>query len=176
MNLADVKKAAGSSREARKRVGRGYGSGLGRQSGRGNKGQKARSGGGVRPGFEGGQMPLFRRLPKRGFTNAPFRTRYTIVNLGLLNDFADGETVNLASILEKGLLSPESPWLKVLADGELKKKLRIEAHRFSKAAREKIAAAGGSVRILRRRPPEPSRPPAPAPRSRGARRGRRATR
>lgn len=153
MNLADVKRLAGSQRVARKRVGRGYGSGLGRQSGRGNKGQKARSSGLTRPGFEGGRMPLFRRLPKRGFTNAKFRTRYTIVNLGALNLFADGETVNLERILEKGLVSAETPFLKILGDGRLERRLRIEAHRFSKSARAKIAAAGGSVRILRRRPP-----------------------
>jgi large subunit ribosomal protein L15 len=151
LNLAVVKRLAGRHREARKRVGRGYGSGLGRQSGRGNKGQKARSSGRTRPGFEGGRMPLFRRLPKRGFTNAPFRVRYTIINIGSLNGFADGETVNLERILEKGLVSADTPLLKVLGEGNLERRLRIEAHRFSKSARAKISAAGGSVRILRRR-------------------------
>ena len=152
MNLALVKRLAGRRGEGRKRVGRGYGSGLGRQSGRGNKGQKARSSGRNRPGFEGGRMPLFRKLPKRGFTNAPFRKHYTIINVGSLNAFADGETVNLERILARGLVSSKTPFLKVLGDGALGRRLRIEAHRFSKSARAKIAAAGGSVRILRRRP------------------------
>lgn len=152
MNLEGVKRRVGSTKVARKRVGRGYGSGLGRQSTRGNKGQKARSGGHLREGFEGGQMPLFRRLPKRGFGNADFRTRYTIVNVGQFDAFADGETVNLPAILAKGLLSAETPLLKVLGEGTLRRRLRVEAHRFSKDARRKIEAAGGSIRVLRRRP------------------------
>jgi len=169
MNLDDLKRRVGSTKVARKRVGRGYGSGIGRQSTRGHKGQKARSGGGVRQGFEGGQMPLFRRLPKRGFGNSDFRTRYTIVNVGLLNGFEDGATVNLAGILEKGLLSEETPLLKVLAEGALQRRLRVEAHRFSAAARQKIEAAGGSIRVLRRRPkpaPKDSAPAGTKPRAR----------
>jgi len=131
------------------RVGRGVGSGLGKTSGRGQKGQKARSTGlAGRLYFEGGQTPLARRLPKRGFTNARFRTEYTIINVDLLDAFADGATVDLESILAKGLTSKVSNLLKVLGDGELKKKLTVRAQKFSKIAAEKIQKAGGTTVLL----------------------------
>ncbi|MBK7878029.1 MAG: 50S ribosomal protein L15 [Planctomycetes bacterium] len=132
----------------RKRVGRGPGSGLGKTAARGHKGWGQRSGTSRRPGYEGGQMPIYRRVPKRGFTNARFRTQYTIVNVDLLDSFADGATVDLESILAKGLTSKVSNLLKVLGDGELKKKLTVRAQKFSKTAAEKIQKAGGSVVLL----------------------------
>ncbi|MDR2603891.1 MAG: 50S ribosomal protein L15 [Desulfovibrio sp.] len=135
-------------RKARKRVGRGSGSGWGCTSGKGNKGQNARSGGGVRAGFEGGQMPLQRRLPKRGFKNHPFRNRYSVVNLALLAARFEGATsISLEDIYARGLAANGSP-VKVLGDGELTAPLSIEAHTFSASARQKIDAAGGVARAL----------------------------
>ncbi|MBI5431363.1 MAG: 50S ribosomal protein L15 [Planctomycetes bacterium] len=129
----------------RKRVGRGPGSGLGKTSGRGHKGWGQRSGAPRRPGYEGGQMPIYRRVPKRGFTNARFRTEYTVVNVDKLDAFDDGTTVDLGAIVAKGLASMNTPFLKVLGSGELKKKLTVRAQKFSATARQKIEAAGGTV-------------------------------
>ena len=135
----------GRRNETRKRIGRGPGSGLGKTSGRGHKGWGARSGAYRRPGYEGGQMPLYRRVPKRGFKNARFRTDYTVINVGALAVFEEGAVVDLAAILEKGLASLDTPLLKVLGNGELSKQLTVRAQKFSKSAAEKIAAAGGTV-------------------------------
>ena len=132
----------------RKRVGRGPGSGLGKTSARGHKGWGQRSGTSRRPGYEGGQMPIYRRVPKRGFTNARFRTDYTIVNVEQLDVFKDGDTVDLAAVLEKGLTSKVSNLLKVLGDGKLERKLTVRAQKFSKSAAEKIAQAGGTTTVL----------------------------
>lgn len=135
-------------RKQRRRVGRGQGSGLGGTSGRGHKGQNARSGGGVRPGFEGGQMPLQRRLPKHGFKNAPFRVRYDVVNLDtLVESFAGRNDISLEDIYARGLARKDS-LVKVLSRGELSAPLSVEAHRFSRAALEKIQNAGGTAREL----------------------------
>lgn len=132
----------------RKRVGRGPGSGLGKTAARGHKGWGQRSGTSRRPGYEGGQMPIYRRVPKRGFTNARFRTVYTIVNVEQLDAFDDGVTVDLDAILSRGLTSRVSNQLKVLGDGELKRKLTVRAQKFSKSAADKIQKAGGSVVVL----------------------------
>jgi len=132
----------------RKRVGRGIGSGLGKTSGRGHKGWGARSGTSRRPGYEGGQMPIYRRVPKRGFTNARFRVDYTVVNVETLNAFDNGATVELESILAHGLASKTAPMLKVLGDGELKKKLTVRAQKFSASAKSKIEAAGGVAVLI----------------------------
>ncbi|MFQ5536441.1 MAG: 50S ribosomal protein L15 [Gemmatimonadota bacterium] len=136
---------SGGSRRNRKRVGRGPGSGLGKTSGRGQKGQGSRSGGGVRPGFEGGQMPLHRRIPKRGFTNIN-RVEYQVVNVRELARF-EGE-VSVATLKEAGLIGSLRKPVKILGVGEVEKALQVEAHAFSKSAREKIEAAGGSVSLL----------------------------
>ena len=130
------------------RVGRGIGSGLGKTCGRGHKGWGQRSGAYRRPGYEGGQMPIYRRVPKRGFTNARFRTDYTIVNVEQLEVFESGAVVDLEAVLQKGLTNREAPLFKVLGDGELTKALTVRAQRFSKSAAEKIRAAGGSVIVL----------------------------
>jgi large subunit ribosomal protein L15 len=135
----------GTKYQARKRIGRGIGSGSGKTSGRGHKGQGSRSGASRKPGFEGGQMPLYRRVPKRGFTNARFRTEYTIVNVRDLEAFDSGTVVDLDAILAKGLTSLETKLLKVLGMGELTKKLTVKAQKFSKSAADKIVAAGGEV-------------------------------
>lgn len=140
MNLAET-------RTTRNRIGRGPGSGNGKTSGRGQKGQKARSGGGVRLGFEGGQTPLARRLPKRGFTNFN-RKEYAIVNLSTLEQFEDGTNVNVALLIEKGIIKKELSGLKVLGNGELTKKLTVSAVKFSKSAQEAIEKAGGKVEVL----------------------------
>jgi len=129
----------------RKRVGRGIGSGLGKTAGRGHKGWGARSGAPRRPGYEGGQMPIYRRVPKRGFTNARFRREYTIINVDKLNAFDDGATVDLAGVLSLGLASLSAPLLKVLGSGALGRKLVVRAQKFSQSARSKIEAAGGTV-------------------------------
>jgi large subunit ribosomal protein L15 len=129
----------------RKRLGRGIGSGLGKTAGRGHKGWGARSGAPRRPGYEGGQMPIYRRVPKRGFTNARFRRDYTIINVDKLNAFDDGATVDLAGVLKLGLASLSAPLLKVLGSGELGRKLVVRAQKFSQSARSKIEAAGGTV-------------------------------
>ncbi len=140
MNLAET-------RTSRNRIGRGPGSGNGKTSGRGQKGQNSRSGGGVRLGFEGGQTPLARRLPKRGFTNFN-RKEYAIVNLSTLEQFEDGTNVNAALLIEKGIIKKELSGLKVLGNGELTKKLTVSAVKFSKSAQEAIEKAGGKVEVL----------------------------
>ncbi len=134
--------------KTRRRVGRGAGSGLGCTSGKGHKGQNARAGGGVRPGFEGGQMPLQRRLPKHGFKNYPFKVTYSVVNIGdLLARFPGAETITLDQIYECGLARSGMP-VKILSMGEVSSAVAVEAHRFSKAAAEKIAQAGGKASAL----------------------------
>ena len=130
------------------RVGRGIGSGLGKTCGRGHKGWGQRSGAYRRPGYEGGQMPIYRRVPKRGFTNARFRTDYTVINVDSLEDFDAGAVVDLAAVLAKGLTSLDAPLFKVLGDGALTKALTVRAQKFSKSAVEKIRAAGGQVVML----------------------------
>ncbi|MDA8592807.1 50S ribosomal protein L15 [Planctomycetota bacterium] len=135
----------GTKYATRQRVGRGTGSGNGKTSGRGHKGRGQRSGGSRRAGYEGGQMPIYRQVPKRGFTNARFRTDYTILNVGLLDAFEDGATVDLDGILAKGLASKNTELLKLLGNGDLSTKLTVRAQRFSKTAREKIEKAGGTV-------------------------------
>lgn len=144
MDLRELRPAKGT-KHAKKRVGRGPGSGTGKTSGRGHKGQGSRSGGGVRPGFEGGQMPLTRRVPKRGFHN-PFRTQYTPVNLDGLGLFEPGQEVSPDLLREKGLLG--RGLVKILGRGELDRPLTVKAHGFSRSAREKIEAAGGRVEVL----------------------------
>lgn len=138
----------GTKYTTRKRIGRGTGSGSGKTSGRGHKGQGSRSGSSRRPGFEGGQMPLYRRVPKRGFTNARFRTDYTIINVGELNGFDAGSTVDLQAVLDAGLVSLNTKLFKLLGNGELTTKLTVRAQRFSKSAQAKIEAAGGQVVLL----------------------------
>lgn len=146
MKLHELKPAEGS-RQVRNRVGRGTSSGNGKAAGRGQKGQKARSGGGVRLGFEGGQTPLFRRLPKRGFTNVN-RKDYAVINLDVLNRFEDGAEVTPVALVEAGIVKNEKSGIKVLANGELTKKLTVKAAKFSKAAEEAIVAAGGSIEVI----------------------------
>ena len=133
----------------RKILGRGSSSGWGKTAGKGNKGQKARSGGKVYAGFEGGQMPLYRRLAKRGFSNYPFSREYAVVNLSLIDSkFAEGETVSNSSLLEKGLLKKIFSLVKILGNGELTKKLDFEVSAISSSAKEKIEKAGGSIKLL----------------------------
>ncbi len=147
MELHDLRPAKGAKR-ARKRVGRGPGSGTGKTAGRGHKGQKSRSGYSRRYGFEGGQMPLVRRIPKRGFTNI-FRVEYQLVHLADLEEaFEDGARVTLEALLEKRLVRAGKGPVKVLSDGDLAKKLTVQAHKFSRAARAKIEAAGGSCEVV----------------------------
>ena len=146
MKLHELKPAAGS-KKAPKRVGRGTGSGLGRNAGKGEKGQNARSGGGVRPGFEGGQTPLFRRLPKRGFTNIN-RKEYAVINLEILNRFEDGTEVTPALLVETGIVKDEKSGIKVLGNGSVEKKLTVKANKFSEAAQKAIEAAGGTVEVI----------------------------
>lgn len=144
----DTLSPAEGARTQAKRLGRGIGSGLGKTSGKGHKGQWARSGGGVRPGFEGGQMPLARRLPKTGFDNR-YKKVYSIVNLDDLNKFDDGAVVNAEALKAAGILSKIEPYgLKVLGDGELTKKVTVQAKKFSKSATEKIEKAGGKAEVL----------------------------
>ncbi len=145
MKLNEMSPAFGAKKSV-KRLGRGIGSGTGKTAGKGHKGQWARSGGGVRPGFEGGQMPLTRRIPKRGFTNN-FKKEYTTVNIGVLNDlFQAGDVVNAQSLVEKGLVSKIAPYgLKVLGGGELTKALTVHAKCFTGSAKSAIEAAGGSA-------------------------------
>ena len=147
MKLHELQPAEGS-KSSRKRVGRGTGSGLGKTSGRGHKGQNARSGGGVRPGFEGGQNPLYRRLPKRGFNNARFATEFAIVNLDQLNRFADGTEVTPELLLAEGVLRNPKDGIKVLGNGDLTVKLTVKAHKFSQSAADKIQAAGGKTEVI----------------------------
>ncbi|UFJ40678.1 50S ribosomal protein L15 [Brevibacillus humidisoli] len=146
MKLHELKPAEGS-RHTRKRVGRGIGSGTGKTAGRGHKGQKARSGGGVRPGFEGGQNPLYRRLPKRGFTNIN-RKEYAIVSLDALNRFEEGTVVTPELLKQTGVISALRDGVKVLANGELNVKLTVKAHKFSASAAEKIAQVGGTAEVI----------------------------
>jgi large subunit ribosomal protein L15 len=145
MKLNELQPAAGSTTSPR-RLGRGTGSGLGKTSGKGHKGQNARSGGGVRPGFEGGQMPLTRRVPKRGFTNG-FRTEYATVNVGKLDIFEDGAVVTAEMLREAGLIKKELAGVKILGGGELKKKLTVQAVKFSEAAKQKIETLGGKAEV-----------------------------
>ncbi|NLM86106.1 MAG: 50S ribosomal protein L15 [Clostridiales bacterium] len=143
MNLHDLQPAPGSKTKA-KRLGRGTGSGLGKTSGKGHKGAKARSGGGKAPGFEGGQMPLMRRIPKSGFTNN-FRKVYAIVNVGSLEQFEDGATVTLELLRAAGLVNAVKDGVKILGTGELTRKLTVQANRFTGSAKEKIEQAGGKA-------------------------------
>ncbi len=138
----------GIKHETRKRVGRGPGSGNGKTSGRGHKGWGARSGSSRRPGYEGGQMPIYRRIPKRGFSNARFRKEYTVINVEGLQAFADGDTVDLQGVIARGLASMNTPQLKVLGNGKLERRLTVRAQKFSASAVEKITAAGGSIVVL----------------------------
>lgn len=146
MKLHELHPAEGS-RKNRKRVGRGPGSGHGKTSGRGQKGQKSRSGGGVRPGFEGGQLPLIQRLPKRGFTN-PTKKEYATVNLEKLNRFDEGTEVTPELLLESGVLKKQKYGIKILGGGELSVSLTVKAHKFSTSAKEAIEAAGGKVEVI----------------------------
>ncbi len=146
MKLHELSPQKGSKR-ARRRVGRGLGSGLGKTSGRGTKGLYARSGGSSRPGFEGGQMPLYRRLPKRGFTNI-FAADYAQVNVEQLNRFENGDVVDPVSLIEKGILKNVRDGIRILGNGELSKSVTVKAHGFTQTAREKIEAAGGKVEVI----------------------------
>ena len=146
MKLHELKPAEGSTAPAW-RKGRGPGSGNGKTAGKGHKGQNARSGGGVRPGFEGGQIPLYRKLPKRGFNNK-FATTYAIVNLDQLNGFEDNAVVSLETRVEAGIIRRELCGLKVLGRGEITKKLTVQAKVFSASAKEKIEAAGGKTEVI----------------------------
>lgn len=147
MKLHELQPAAGS-KKARTRVGRGLGSGLGKTSGRGQKGQNSRSGGGVRSGFEGGQMPLYRRLPKRGFNNV-FAKQYAEVNVEQLNRFEDGATVDPVALIEAGILKNVRDGIRILGNGTLEiKNLTVIANGFTKSAEEKITAAGGKVEVI----------------------------
>ena len=148
MKLHELSPAAGSTKE-RYRKGRGAGSGNGKTAGKGHKGQNARSGGGVRPSFEGGQLPLYRKLPKRGFNNFRFAKKYAIVNLATLQDkFADDAVVDFAALLSAGIISNVFDGVKVLGDGELTKKLTVKAAVFSASAKEKIEAVGGKTEVV----------------------------
>lgn len=146
MRLHDLKPAQGSTK-SKKRVGRGAGSGLGKTSGRGMNGQNARSGGGVRPGFEGGQMPLFRRIPKRGFTNI-FKKNWIILNVDDLNRFEDGTEITPDFLIESGMVKELGYGIKILGDGELERKLTVKANKFTQSAIQKIEAAGGKVEVI----------------------------
>ena len=148
MKLHELSPAEGSTRE-NFRKGRGAGSGNGKTAGKGHKGQNARSGGGVRPGFEGGQLPLYRKLPKRGFKNVRFGKQYTVINVEALNKFNDGEVVDSAALLAKGIIADLAKnGVKVLGEGELTKKLTVKASVFSGAAQEKIEAVGGKTEVV----------------------------
>ncbi|MBR4002572.1 MAG: 50S ribosomal protein L15 [Clostridia bacterium] len=145
MNIQSLKPAE-NSRFSQKRLGRGIGSGLGKTSGKGHKGQNARSGGGVRVGFEGGQMPLVRKLPRRGFNNSNFTKQYSIVNVSELNKFDENAVVDSNSLIEKGILSKvEEYGVKILGNGKLEKALTVKANKFSESALKKIKKAGGTI-------------------------------
>ena len=146
MKLHELHPAEGST-SAQKRLGRGSGSGLGKTSGKGHKGAKARSGGGKRPGFEGGQMPLYRRVPKRGFNNV-FGTEYAEVNVERLEAFEDGAVVDAKALLEARIIRKELDGVKVLGGGELTKKLTVKAAKFTGSAKEKIEAVGGKAEVI----------------------------
>ena len=147
MKLHELKKNEGATFR-KKIVGRGRGSGLGKTSGRGQKGQNARSGGGVSPVFEGGQLPLYRRLPKRGFSNHDFKTVYAVINVGDLNVFNDGDVVTPALLKEKGIVKKQLDGIKVLGNGTLEKKLTIQAQRFSSSALRKIEESGSKAEVI----------------------------
>ncbi len=144
MKLHSIEQPEGAVRVA-KRVGRGTSSGNGKTAGKGHKGQNARSGGGVRPGFEGGQLPLFRRLPKRGFSNAKFKVEYATINVSDLDKFEDGAVVTPELLKEMGIVKKQLSGIKVLGNGELTKKLTVKAHKFSASAVEKIEKMGGKA-------------------------------
>ncbi len=146
MKLHELHPAEGST-TAQKRLGRGTGSGLGKTSGKGHKGAKARSGGGKRPGFEGGQMPLYRRVPKRGFNNI-FGTDYAVVNVESLEIFNDGDTVTVQDLLDKRIIRKTLDGVKILGNGELTKKLTVQANKFTEGAKEKIEAVGGKAEVI----------------------------
>jgi large subunit ribosomal protein L15 len=146
MKLNQLTATPGSTK-APKRIGRGYGSGNGKTAGKGHKGQKARAGRGMRPGFEGGQMPLQRRMPKRGFNNI-FAADIVAINVGSLNKFEDGAVVDAAALVAAGILKKTGDGVKVLANGELQKKLTVKATAFSEAAKAKIEAAGGKAEVI----------------------------
>ncbi len=147
MKLHELSPAPGSTKDV-KRIGRGHGSGNGKTAGKGHKGQNARSGGGVRIGFEGGQMPLARRIPKRGFKNTVFATRYAIINVADLNKFVDGTVVDADMLQASGLINKEYAGVKVLGNGELTAKLTVKAAKFSQSAIEKIEKAGGKAEVM----------------------------
>lgn len=147
MKLHELEKNIGAT-HAKKRVGRGPGSGLGKTSGKGQKGQKARSGGSINPVFEGGQLPLFRRIPKRGFKNYNFRTRYAVINLDSLNRFEEGTVVTPALLKETGIIKNQLDGVKVLGNGTLEKKLTIQANKFSASALEKIKESGSKAEVI----------------------------
>ena len=146
MNLNQLTATPGATKE-RKRIGRGHGSGNGKTAGKGHKGQKARAGHGMRPGFEGGQMPLQRRIPKRGFNNI-FAKEVVSINVGSLNCFEDGAEVDVKALMKAGVLKKSGDALKVLANGEVTKKLTVKANAFSEAAKAKIEAAGGKAEVV----------------------------
>ena len=147
MKLHELRPSEGAFKTS-KRLGRGTGSGLGKTSGKGHKGQNARSGGGVRPGFEGGQLPLFRRLPKRGFSNAMFKKEYATINVSDLEKFEDGAVVTPELLKEMGILKKQLAGVKVLGNGNLTKKLTVKASKFSASAVEKIEAIGGKAEVI----------------------------
>ncbi len=147
MKLHELSPAEGSTKE-RFRKGRGAGSGNGKTAGKGHKGQNARSGGGVRPGFEGGQLPLYRKLPKRGFNNFRFGKKYAVINVQSLNRFNDGEVVDCAALLNAGIINNILDGVKVLGEGEITKKLTVKAAVFSASAKEKIEAVGGKTEVV----------------------------
>lgn len=147
MKLHELEKNIGAT-HAKKRVGHGPGSGLGKTSGRGQKGQKARSGGSINPVFEGGQLPLYRRLPKRGFSNYPFKKEYAVINLSDLNVFEDGTVVTPALLKEKGIVKKQLSGIKVLGEGQLDKKITVQAHKFSKSALDKINESGSKAEVI----------------------------
>lgn len=147
MKLHELEKNIGAT-HAKKRVGRGSGSGLGKTSGRGQKGQKARSGGSINPVFEGGQLPLYRRLPKRGFSNYPFKKEYAVINLSDLNIFEDGTVVTPTLLKERGIVKKQLSGIKVLGEGQLEKKLTVQAHKFSKSAIDKINESGSKAEVI----------------------------
>ena len=147
MKLHELERNIGAT-HAKKRVGRGSGSGLGKTSGRGQKGQKARSGGSINPVFEGGQLPLYRRIPKRGFSNHMFKTRYAVINLDAFNVFENNTVVTPALLKDAGIIKNQLDGIKVLGNGKLEKKLTIQANKFSKSALEKIKEAGSKAEVI----------------------------
>lgn len=147
MKLHELSPAVGSVKES-KRIGRGHGSGQGKTAGKGHKGQNARSGGGVRRGFEGGQMPMHMRIPKRGFNNSNFATRYATVNVSDLEKFVDGTDVDVELLQAAGLVKKTYDGIKILGNGEISKKLTVKAAAFSETAKEKIEKAGGKVEVI----------------------------